>query len=125
MEDLDNSDALDFCSTIQAKREPYLCDARELAVALNLIWEQNAYTTLPDKGKGDPQADSLSMSVLNTVALLNIPITTKSILNPTIPSKDAVHQNSGESCSSDPLAPDDMQALNALPVGTSIGSSQY
>ena len=104
-------------------RKTHICvTPKNFVLALNSIWEQNAHITLPGKGKCDP--DSLLMSILNVVALLNIPMATNSIINPTIPSKDAVNQNSSESCSFDPQAPDDTQVLNALPV-CSIRSMAY
>ena len=53
--DLDNREALAI-SAPRSKKDPYLCYARELAIALNSFWGKNARTTLPSKRKGDPDA---------------------------------------------------------------------
>ena len=56
----------------QSKKNPFLMDARELAIDLKLIYDYNARTNLPGKAKDEP--DSLCMSILNTVAeLVDIP----------------------------------------------------
>jgi hypothetical protein len=45
LDDLDHREA-QVISTSQSKKNPYLPQARELALELNMIWEQNASMVL-------------------------------------------------------------------------------
>ncbi len=113
LDDLDNREA-QAISTSRSKKNPHLLQARELALELNLIWEQNA-RTVAGKGKGDP--DHIQVSAMNTVTFLNIPQATTYLLNPMAATKFSI-QRSDDSASSDPKEPDYTQVLTALPLGT-------
>ena len=94
----------------QSKKNPFLMDARELAIQLNLIYEHNARTNLPGQSKDDPE--SLPMSIMNTVAeIIDIPKALHALQQGTkLQSSDEQQEQGSES--------DDRQVLALLPVAT-------